>query len=504
MKDFITSTQILEDTLRRVAPLPSQQGYAKALASIFALHIQRNQLIDDGFSPDELPSASAIVVAPTGQGKTYLLRKMAQCLDLNVITIDCASLVAEGYKGAALSERILGARDAAKDEASFERSIIFIDEADKLAERAQTSISGGGMSSLLQLFNASTMSLPPVNGKSEAIATSRFTVLLGGAFEGLDEIIRERVCPKPKIGFNSDSSEVKLTTPELLERATANDLVRFGMMRELVGRIGTILSISPLGPEDYRQLLNAGCGSIRMRYHNFFQNLFGVSFEMSLQAVDYLAEQCTASKNGARAASPLVDRWMREAIPLVEGDPGICKIVLDACETGCYIRCEQGQRGYAFHNPARIQALPDMPWHTLKAKDVGGLARKLLRYYRNANGRLDVLPELEPFLLCTLQYMHQHLRPDEFTFESLEKLARATRRRYAKSPYDIIMGDANFLRSAEYMALNKVYTSWTQQNLVFALQTIMEYLQRIHGVCQVRFELFDPKQPPKAPVQSRV
>lgn len=84
MKNEITTESIYQMTLQHVAPLPSQAAYAHNLASIFSMHIHRNELIDNGLSPDELPAPSALVVAPTGQGKTFLVRKMAECLNLHV------------------------------------------------------------------------------------------------------------------------------------------------------------------------------------------------------------------------------------------------------------------------------------------------------------------------------------------------------------------------------------------------------------------------------------
>ena len=480
-----TSERILNRTLQTIAPLPSQEGYARALASIFSMHIHRNELIDDGLSPDELPAPSAIVVAPTGQGKTYLLRKMAEALELNVITVDCSTLVAEGFKGASLSERLVGAKEAAKSRESFERSILLLDEVDKLAK--QTSI-GNGMTNLLQLFNGSTLALATSGGKSEQINTSRFTVLLGGAFEGLDEIIQNRVCPKPKIGFGSEPVKDKLSKAELMQQATVEDLVKFGLMRELLGRIGTILSIPPLGTEDYRQLLNAETGSLRKRYHNYLSNLYGVSFEITERGVEAIAQKCMAAATGARAVNPIVNDLMRGAIEAAEAESTICKITLDADEDGCCLHYEHGPRSYAFRSLDRVEKPDELPWHPVKANNLPALTRKLCRYYRNAGGNPEHLPQLEAFLNCTLMYLFAKTRPDERTFESLEKLARVVHRSNPKSPYDIIMGDACYLLTPEYKAFDKLYDSWMQRHLVSALQTIMGYIQEKHGVCCVRLE----------------
>lgn len=108
-EQFWTTEKIYQRTMQQVAPLPSQAAYARNLATIISMHIHRNQLIDDGVSPDELPAPSAVVVAPTGQGKTYLIRKMTECVGLNTIIVDCGTLAAEGWKGISLSQRLAAA-----------------------------------------------------------------------------------------------------------------------------------------------------------------------------------------------------------------------------------------------------------------------------------------------------------------------------------------------------------------------------------------------------------
>lgn len=122
----ITSEGILERTMKTVATLPCQKEYLQKLASILSFHIHRNHLMDEGYLADDLPPMSAIVVAPTGQGKTFLLRKMAESIGLNLITIDCSTLAAEGWKGVGLGQRLLSAQKEAKDAKSFERSILFL------------------------------------------------------------------------------------------------------------------------------------------------------------------------------------------------------------------------------------------------------------------------------------------------------------------------------------------------------------------------------------------
>lgn len=497
MENQLWNTEkILEKTMQVVAPLPSQAAYAKSLATIFSMHLRKNILMDEGFSADELPSPSAVVVAPTGQGKTYLPRKMAEVLGLNLIIIDCSTLSAEGWRGISLSQRLSAAAEEAKNERTFAQSVLFLDEIDKLRFWGGKNDEGNAVKNLLQLFNGGTVAVER-NKKHENIDVSRFTFLFGGAFEGIDKIIQERTRPKVTIGFGSEHAAVKQTKAELMQQVTVQDLTKFGMMPELLGRIGSILTIPPLQLEDYRQLLTAEAGSLHRKYHNYLWNLHGVTFEVADSGVEAIAAKCMTADTGARAINPLVNDMMRLAIDAVESQDSICKVILDADEDGCCVRYEHGPKGYCFHVQQSSTATGALPWHTVKAKNPPALTQKLCRYYRNAGGDLNVLPQLEAFLNCALTFLYYKCRPSEFTFDSLEKLARATKREEdVSSAFDTILKDTHSITFRPLInAFDKVYTSWTTQNLTSALRQIMEYIRGMHGLCQMRFEI--PRKTPK-------
>ena len=484
---------ILEETLRHVAPLPSQLGYARALASIFSMHIYRNLLIDDGTPPDELPTPSAVVVAPTGQGKTFLIRKMADVLDLHVITIDCSTLAAEGWKGNSLSQRLASVYLDEKDKSAFARSVLFFDEVDKLKLWGTNADQGNAMTNILQMFNSGSVF---VNLKeTSSIDVSRFLVLFGGAFVGLDKIIQERVCPKAPIGFGSNVGEKKAPA-EQMQETTLGDLAKFGMMPELLGRIGTVLTIPPLGVEDYRQLLSADTGSARMKFRNYLMGAFGVEFLISEEGTETIAQKCIGAETGARAINPLVDAHMREAIATVESNNSICRVILDAREGICFLTYEHGPRAYAYRDPSRAIAKETLPWHTVKANNPQAMVRKLCRYYRNANGRAETLDQLEAFLHCAVVYLYRRNRLEDFCFDSLEAFARATSREEApngrpgRSELEKAMMDPEAHVPGELRSrFASVYSDKLQGNLVAAQQTIMAYLQERHGPCCVRFRI---------------
>lgn len=482
----ISSKDVLEKVGKVIAPLPSQSEYMKELAGILAMHINRNVLIDQGYRPDELPVPSAIVVAPTGQGKTFLLKKMAECMDINIINVDCSTLVGESYKGVSLSQRLAGAMAEAKNEKTFQRSVIFFDEVDKLCNGGSGASSG--MTSLLQLFNGGSVALNKDDRASQSIDVSRFAIMMGGAFVGLDEIVRERVNPKVKIGFNVEETK-KITDGNWMEYVTARDLCKFGLMMELVGRVGTILTLKPLGLEDYRQLLNAETGSLKNRYDNFLYGLYGVHLLISEEGVEYLAQVCMQSTaTGARAVEPILAGLAREAITQVECDDTICKVIVDADGEHSYVRYERGGRKCEARADA-VTSAGSTVTHIVRAKNTKNLVDKLCRYYRNACGDTGVEEQWRAFLGCAVEHLHKGAREEEFTLESLEKLAAVTHRNGGSSTFERILRRSFGISRNDMEKLNAVYSDWMCRNLVSACRSVKGYLFEKHGACEIHFEI---------------
>lgn len=486
----ITAEWILRETMQHIAPLPSQQGYARALATILSMHIHRNELMDAGISADQLPVTAALVVAPSGQGKTYLFRKMAEVLGQNVVTIDCSTLTAEGWRGISLSNRLGAVRAELKDNHKFARSLIFFDEFDKLRTWGTDKDQGNAAVNILQLFNGAPVAVE-VGKNTEHIDVSRFTIILGGAFYGLEEIIRERIRPKARIGFGIDEVN-PMDSAEAMSDVTHEDLQKYGFSPELLGRVGTILTIPPLGLEDHRLLLNARNGSLHQRYRNYLWNLYGCEFEISTNAVEAIARKCVVANTGARAANPIVNDLMRGAITTVENDDTVCKVILDADADGCFVRYENGPREDSHCEQEGQQTLEEnAPWHTLQAKNPAAMTRKLLRYYRNASGHHSSELQLEFFLDCVIPFLYHRCRPSERTFASVEKFARVTERKGKHlSPFEIILSESRGVVPVDAQRhLDSVYTPGMQDNLASALQVIMGYIESKHGPCRVRFEI---------------
>lgn len=484
-KKELSAASILEEMMQKIVPLPSQMAYANDLAAIFSMHIHRNQLMDQGYTADELPMPTAIVVAPTGQGKTYLVRKMAESCGIHFICVDCSTLVSEGYKGVSLSQRLAGARDTAKDQRAYERSILFLDEVDKLCTWGNNY--GNGMTNLLQLFNGGQIAVDSDSKKAQYIDVSRFTILLGGAFEGIEKIVQNRICPKAKIGFQ-DQKEAEIKNPaKLLSHVELEDLKEYGLMPELLGRVGTIMTIPPLEREDYRRLLCSDTGSIRRKYNNYL-SLYGVTMDIMPLCVEKVAQMCINAKTGARAVNPLVDGLMRWAILNVENDGRINSVVLDVEGEELCVRYQYGARK-RYRSEQGQKTKKEQKVHIVKAKSIPALVRKLCRYYRNTDGDPETMAQLEAFLGCAIVYLRYECSADDFKFESLEKLADITNREQEKAPFDETVCRSFFVPKDKRLAYERVYTNWTRQNLLSALETILEYIWEHHGECDVCFQL---------------
>lgn len=475
-----TCERIHEETMQHAVDMPCQDAYAWKLASLLSMHVHRNELIDEGAAPDDLPRVSAIVVAPTGQGKTYLLKKMTESMGLNLITIDCSTLTAEGWRGISLANRLAAAKQEAKDRTSFERSVLFFDELDKLRLWGTHYDQGSAMPNLLQLFNNGSIAIG--DGRSmENLSTARFAVLFGGAFEGLDRIIQRRI-------------GLRLDKDELMQQVTFDDLSQYGIMLELLGRIGSLLTILPMQVEDYRRLIAADSGGIRRRYHNYLMGFFGVSLHFTDAGVEAIARECAKSVTGARAAEPLVQSLVCTAITLVEVNDRICSVILDADGHGnCCVRYEYGERApVSTHEVLKPLDPKDeeasLPWVCIHAKNESALVQKLCRYYKNADGTMEHLDTLTAFLNCCVIFLHRYCRPSEFTFRSLEQLAGAVGQG-GDSAFDRVMKGGSMELFRAHQKFANLCHAWTKHELLSALELIKTYIMVHNRVGRIRFEV---------------
>lgn len=493
MQNYLTEDQIYQATLDRVAPLPCQEQYIRELASIFSYHTKKNILIDSGYDPQELPQQSVMVVAPSGQGKTHILQEMAKICKTNVITIDGSMLCKEGWKGVSLGQQLLAAKNCIRNDDLFERSIVFIDECDKLRQWNTEHDQSNAQVNLLQLYNAESLIAEGEGREPTPIYINRFTVILAGAFAGLEDIVRRRVMPQRKIGFSRVESK-EMETGELIKMACQEDLVEYGMMRELIGRIGSLVFINPMRYEDYHQLILAENG-YAYKYETFFSSFHGVSIEITNSAVKAIADACIHSTMGARAVSPMINDLMREAMSVVERDEMINKVVLDATEGNCCLSYEYGIRAETIIGNNSI-SVETMEPYVLEGT-VHKIVAQLCDIYLETNGSATSLPELRIFLKTSLQYMVTEVNDEDVTFGALVKMAEITKDDMpgCKTTYEILIeraineGTGSSLLSKYFEKYKVMQNPNTMRRVTAALRCIINYVYKNYHSNSMKFNL---------------
>lgn len=434
MNRLYTIDEIIQIAHKAVAILPSQATYLCDLAPILSGHLRRANLITQGFTPSQLPAFSALIVAPTGTGKTYLLKQLTRRLGINLIVLDCSSLAREGWKGTSIAQQLIAARDGIEDDV-FANSIVYLDEFDKLRNWGCSQDQGSPIDNLLKLMEEPTVTAE-VNREITTVDIRKMTFLFGGAFQShhLCKIISDRVCPKTAIGFSANQCH-SLNEEELLRQVTMEDIAAYGFPMELCGRIGTILTIDQLNKEDYRQLLTSPNGSVLSKYDTFLRHSFGVTLDITDQAVDAITQQAMTSNTGARSITPLVDKLMRTALAQVERDASIGKVLLDENSDGfCFVRY--------IHNP-RQKALDDRPFFDFfQNRNKENIVLQLCQTYSVNGGDPQLLPLLEAYLKCALYYLQHFSLPEDFCWHSLERLTDTLSRSKGGSTWDVLMEDA--------------------------------------------------------------
>ena len=291
------------------------QDHAKMVLSVaIANHYKRIANAD----PDvEIEKANILMLGPTGSGKTLLARTVARYLDVPFVIADATSLTEAGYVGddvESLINRLFAA--AGGDVAKTQRGIVFVDEIDKISRRSESAsitrdVSGEGVQqALLKLVEGTKCRITPQGGRKHPagdtieIDTTNILFIAGGAFVGLDKIVKSRV-KGTSIGFNARVSEDQDTNH--LDQTTPDDLIKFGMIPEFVGRFPSWVALSELTKTDLIRILQ----DVKHSYVSQYQWIFkrdNVNLEFSADSLDLIAERTITNKTGARGLHSELER----------------------------------------------------------------------------------------------------------------------------------------------------------------------------------------------------